>query len=270
MNWIVAVMACGMVLAVALPGECIEDETLDLGFRLELGPLIYKEDPVNRISESSIYGGMLASIGGRKPVYWEMSGRYAASPVPVCYPAYDNETDSWRLRGDYPGVKDYIIEMRGLLGAYYPRRGDFSAMLYSGIGYRLWKNENAYDREVTYVYLPVGAEIRKEVPHKGCAWGVRAEFDALLSGYVDSFFNDLDPANENARNDLKTGYGFQLSAFVESTGDGLKVRLEPFVRFWHIGRSQSDEVFVAGAGNTTVREPKNYTVFTGLAISLRW
>lgn len=164
------------------------------------------------------------------------------------------------------GIDDTIGELRLLLGwdslnLAAPSGTNSIKTIYAGIGYRYWNDDLSihpagYERESTYLYIPVGLAAIREATG-GWYHGPRLEFDWLLVGEQVSHLSNVGLTDiENRQN---SGYGFRFSWSFHKKGDRNDFMIEPFVRGWFIDESDVD--FAEGVGYV---EPENDTLEAGI------
>ncbi len=211
------------------------------------------------MTEEGSLPGLRAQITSYGGLFWQLSARYSAGDL-----EYEGQyQDGTPVTAD---TEDYIVEFRALLGADLTKADPNTAVpIFTGLGFRYWNDEidapGGYERETTYVYLPIGIEYTKSASD-GSRWGVRGEADILLGGFVTSHLSDVDPDYPDIDNTQDSGYGMRASLFyMFPIGKKTSLSLEGFARYWSI----DDSDVVLG-----VMEPANTTTVYGLAASLVW
>ncbi|WP_143428396.1 hypothetical protein [Helicobacter sp. 11S03491-1] len=142
-------------------------------------------------------------------------------------------------------------------------------VLYLGLGYRYLHNQihgsGAYLREQTYLYMPMGGQVKVWLFDK-VRLNLDVEFRALLLGNNISHFKDL-------------GYDNNLH-FIQNSGSGTRVTLgaevfitrkssilvEGFLDYWNIGQSSKEKLYEKGISKGSYIEPVNKTLFYGLQV----
>jgi len=159
------------------------------------------------------------------------------------------------------GLEDWLIDVRGLSGPDYPKENRLYT-LYFGLGYRYLRDDSSSDpagylRQSNYVYLPIGLKV---LSYKTQGWslGGGVESDILLYGRQISTIG-----GQNYNNEQFSGYGFRANINMERQGDETAFKIQPFVRYWHIDKSDPDQ-----SGSTI--EPENETIQYGLRLFLRF
>ncbi len=159
-------------------------------------------------------------------------------------------------------IDDYVLEGRLLIGPDFPR-GMSLYTLFTGIGYRYLNDDTSfhpagYERESNYLYLPVGFEMIAQL-NDAWFWGLSAEFDVFLWGEQNSHLSDVGLIDVDNRQ--HSGYGLRGAVQLQKKGDKMDFMIEPFIRYWDIGRSDID--FLTG-----VYEPANNTIEAGIRLIL--
>ncbi|NJB67998.1 hypothetical protein GGQ74_001671 [Desulfobaculum xiamenense] len=180
---------------------------------------------------------------------------------------YDGQTQAGAPRES--DTEDSLFQLRALVG-YDIDRGDWALTPFIGIGYRYWfddiEGSGGYEREIRQLYSPVGAELA--FVRGKWRFGLCGEYDIFWGGRVKSRLSQAVSGLDDARNDqdMFDGYGLRGAVFVAYTFDGFGVVVEPYIRYWDIDESDSDEVSLGGAPYSTVVEPENTTRVYGVAV----
>ncbi|MCK4849850.1 MAG: hypothetical protein KAT11_00795 [Phycisphaerae bacterium] len=158
------------------------------------------------------------------------------------------------------GIHDYVLEGRLLLGPDFPNETSMLS-LFTGIGYRYLNDDSSFDpagyqRESNYLYLPVAVEILALL-NDGWSCGASAEFDFFLWGLQKSHLSDVGGADVDKRQN--NGYGARASVKLQKKGDKVDLIIEPFIRYWDIGQSDTEMGWI---------EPMNHTIEVGIRFVL--
>jgi len=150
--------------------------------------------------------------------------------------------------------------------------GRTSIIPFLGLGYRYWLDDlesaNAYERDVRYLYSPIGFEINDDLG-RGWSWGIAGEFDFFWRGWVDSHLEDVNASFNTVKNVQDSGYGARGSLYVRrNLGKTTSISIEPFVRYWDIDESNTAPVTFTGVLIGSGVEPANHTIESGLQISV--
>ncbi|MEI8033556.1 MAG: hypothetical protein WCH05_09450 [Chlorobiaceae bacterium] len=187
--------------------------------------------------------------------------------------------------GSIKGVHDSMLEARVLAGSDLYRQGERLVTVLFGIGYRRLNDHSlgmvsttgalGYDRQANYYYSPLGIEITTPLEN-GWSMGGLAEYDLFwrgrqVTGISPALLSGGSSSSNEFINEQKRGYGLKASVrFQKQLGASSSLGIEPFFRYWSIGRSATDSVVVtdaAGAGTTvTVVEPANSSSEYGIKV----
>lgn len=154
-------------------------------------------------------------------------------------------------------IEDLTTEFRFLLGPDFPKEKGIDT-IYTGIGFRYLddkgsKDPAGYDRESTYCYVPVGLKADRLLKN-GWSVGATGEFDIFLVGNQKSHLSDVGFID--VENRQTSGYGLRGSVrFIKQCKES-SFTIEPFIRYWKIGRSEEDKLELGF-------EPKNNTTEYG-------
>jgi len=175
---------------------------------------------------------------------------------------YDGNTQGGTpLKGK---TDDYIAHLRALVG-HDIITGSGYITPFIGVGIRYWNNNikttESYEREIGYLYCPIGINLASSSGSSKWVWGLNIEYDLFIGGRVNSRMSDIGPGYRDIVNRQKfgSGHGARLSCFLETGGD-YPFTFEPFLRYWHVNDSQSDGIYI---------EPKNETTIAGFNVSIR-
>ena len=169
--------------------------------------------------------------------------------------------------GTWDNIPDWNFETRGLLGLEIPVRDWAIITPFAGLGYRYLFNEfsvvpsqniggqqyySGYDRESTYIYIPLGVETKKEFDEN---WSLSFinEVDFFIWGKQITHLEDSADQNgvsagyDELENKQEKGFGWRTSARLTKRMDRFEVFIEPFFRYWHIEDSEFSFVTAGGA-----------------------
>jgi hypothetical protein len=163
---------------------------------------------------------------------------------------------------------DYVINARALVGLAFDTSSTGEVRPFAGLGYRYLNDnmagEGSYEREVTYIYLPLGISGAATFNN---GWSLRAavEYDRLLSGLVKSHLTQLgrgsDPENRQGRGD-----GYRASLDISGkVNERYDLHVMPFYQEWHI---QDSDLQYVDTTFGSAQEPENRTEIFGLSVSL--
>ncbi|MFH1317417.1 MAG: hypothetical protein ABIH71_00160 [Candidatus Omnitrophota bacterium] len=165
------------------------------------------------------------------------------------------------------GIQDYMIETRGLIG-YDILMSDATYFTpYVGFGYRYLNDDascdvNAYERESNYFYSPIGAEIITKLEN-GWSFGGIVEYDLFWYGLQRSHGEDIAEGVNTVNNDQHEGWGVRGSIKVMKEWDNVGIVVEPFVRYWSIGKSDTADITYEGTYIGFAHEPENNSLEIG-------
>ena len=179
--------------------------------------------------------------------------------------------------GAIDGLDDYVLEGRVVAGYDIQAKEGLFFTPFFGLGYRYLNDDSSgrisskgaagYERESSYLYSPIGAEI--EILQKG-GWmlGFSAEYDILWSGEQKSHLEDVSSGFTTISNDQDSGYGVRGAVKVQKKGEPFDILIEPFIRWWKVEDSQVSNVTFTGAIVGYAYEPRNEAFETGVKIAI--
>jgi len=211
--------------------------------------------------------------------YRPASGNFLNNPIANVYYLQERYAFSHNLEyegsGIVKGKHDTADEIRGLVGKDCFIRTDIRVTPYTGFGFRYLFDRGdgqlsstgywGYDRKSHYYYLPLGADLAKEMPNN---WEIdlNAEYDILIYGLQKSYLSDGDQFNglnnANFTNPQNKGFGLRASIKLLKRGSLVDFYVEPYFRFWNIEQSDTKTGMDDGTMQTLV-EPKNNTIEVG-------
>lgn len=193
--------------------------------------------------------------------------------------------------GTWDGIPDWNFETRALLGYDIPFSEDFRLTPVLGLGYRYLYNEfsvvpartingtryySGYDRESTYVYIPLGLESESRFADD---WSLllKTEVDFFVWGVqVSHFENMVDNTGSSGgydqlENVQKRGWGWRGSARLARKTGPIDIFVEPFIRYWHINDSEWKSITAGGSETGYIgQEPDNKTWEYGINMGLNF
>ncbi|CAG9000990.1 MAG: hypothetical protein CENE_02998 [Candidatus Celerinatantimonas neptuna] len=249
---------CNFSLCLLLMLPFTSHASVEASLGLVGAHLSYRETGVHQ-------SGYLTGLKGHLAVHQGLMVRFDGSYISghVDY----NSTDT----GSMKNMSDYIYEIRGLIGQDLYTPG-LRITPYTGLGYRNLKNNSAYrrsttgalgyNREQSYIYLPVGLMFQQMAILPG-HWGVgfKLEFDQLIRGYNTSELGTI-PGKRDLSFHQKTGSGAQASItfkrYLDSDFFIRAITFTPYVKYWDVNASNVNEGYY---------EPDNTTVEFGATLS---
>lgn len=126
---------------------------------------------------------------------------------------------------------------------------------------------SAYDREVGFAYVPIGAGAR--LPVGNGAILLNAQYNIVVNGTAESKLSDLDPEIPDLKLDLDGGHGFEASVAYQMGIGKHALSFGPFVRHWKLDRSDSFTITNPDDPDESIQffEPRNRTTEIGLRLS---
>ncbi len=128
------------------------------------------------------------------------------------------------------------------------------ASLSTGVGYRYSNDDssfdpNGYERNTNYIYIPLAYQIDSKFVNNW-AIGCKLEADLVTWGEQKRDFSIADVTNE-----VSNGWGLRASIRLQNRTPVGIFMLEPFIRYWDIGKSDRKVVnsvnYVAPENDTT-------------------
>ncbi|MDW6004262.1 hypothetical protein [Vibrio mangrovi] len=234
------------------------ETTYEAGIGPAIAHFSYKEPSVMQ-DQGTLYG-----IQGYVATYDSWMRRVEASYVEGTVDYTSNES------GDMSDISDYIFEVRGLLGLnMFYSNGLMTP--YSGLGYRYLNDDSSYrqtttghwgyEREQSYLYLPLGAMIRLANGPILIEW--QLEYDYLLEGRNQSHLSTV-PGYSDISVTQNDGYGARASLSLRHTvnlGSITEISVSPYITYWNIKKSSV---------NSGYYEPQNNSTEYGASLSVHF
>jgi len=247
-------------------------EVFDYSYReREGGQIVVRDD--------GIFGGgslgYVETIGG---------GAFVRSRLNLAFGSVDYRSVGPALGGPGAGesrldnVSQSIGQLEIHLGKDFSLGGITTLTPFIGLGSRYLEDNGggkktddglfAYDREVSYGYVPIGLSARAPFG-RGSSIVFSAQYNWVVDGKSKSKFSEIDPALPDINVNLDKGHGFEFSALVSLPVGARSVSFGPFMRHWNIDQSES---FILkdpdGSGEALeFFEPRNRTMELGLRAS---
>lgn len=162
---------------------------------------------------------------------------------------------------------DYILNVRALAGRPVELSPTSELVPYVGLGGRYLNDnmsgEGAYEREITYLYAPIG--LRAKIG-AGNGWSVTpvAEYDVFISGTVDSHVTQIGRGGD-LNNHQSSGEGYRASIDIAGTINArYDLHFGPYYQHWHVNDSDLQMADSTFAGI----EPDNTTDIVGFNFSV--
>ena len=182
--------------------------------------------------------------------------------------------------GSVNNINDYIFEVRALAGYNAAMESGLYLEPYLGFGYRFLRDQlggktsttgaAGYDRQSNYFYLPFGLNVAKNL---NSDWNAKlnVEFDLLLKGRQRSELGDALAGLDTLENNQDDGWGARGSIQLAKVMGKYDLTMEPFIRYWDIGQSDTRNVTFSGTPIGVVGyEPANTTIEAGAKLGIRF
>jgi hypothetical protein len=173
--------------------------------------------------------------------------------------------------GSTTGEPDYLFEVR-LAGGKSWTGGAADWSWFAGLGYRNLINDSSdktttfggktyygYKRQSTYVYLPVGIEVRRPLADER-AISAEIEYDHLLMGQQRSYLGETVSNRQHRGHGVRGGIDYSFN---------MKLSLGIFANVWKIDDSEvvpTNIDFDADGDADALYEPRNRTREIGLRV----
>ncbi len=200
-----------------------------------------------------------------------------------------NEDGLWKIEGTYQygemsytsngtgtmdGRKDYLAEIRALIGVPIALSNGIAALPYFGIGYHYVEDDSVgmqsstghwgYLREQSYYYSPIGIEIRGLKMDEDWSMGVKLEYDLFLRGLNRTDLTSTGGTSMEFEQD--EGMGLRISLPMTLVSNGFTI--EPFIKYWDIEDSSFQQVMDNKGKLQMMYEPANTTTELGLHFNI--
>jgi len=240
--------------------ETSQKHTWEVG--TEISHITYKEPGV--MKQKGVMSGILGSYTYYDNFMLKTEGRFSFGQV-------DYSSSS---SGSMNDIDDYILEFRGLGGYEFPAFKASTVIPYSGIGYRYLNDDMhgrytttghfGYERELNYIYSPIGVEIITALEND---WTIGAvlEYDYFWEGKQKSHMG-WQPGYYDIENEQDEGYGCRGSLKFQKESESIDYVIETFVRYWNIKDSKT----TTDPAGTSWIEPKNTSTEYGIKFTARF
>lgn len=164
------------------------------------------------------------------------------------------------------GSRDYVYELRAIEG--YDLALPFTRLTpFFGFAYRYLQDKPpsgdiyGYKRESNYYYSPLGVETNNRFG----SWvlGSRFEYDYFWYGCQYSHLE-----GGTLKNSQDKGRGARASLRITKETRYLDIVFEPFIRYWHVKRSDNAYIDLGGGWVGIAVEPDNKTLETGARLGI--
>jgi hypothetical protein len=186
---------------------------------------------------------------------------------------YANGTVDYSSNGTGSNTRepDWYFEGRALIGRDWFLE-ESTVATYTGIGYRFLFNDGrgitstgaaGYRRESTYIYLPVGINLRTGL-ESGAEMIGSLEYNHLLSGNQFTKLSDTGLGYSDLNNKQHDGYGIKLRLSYVTP----RWSVGPYLHYWNIADSETKLRYQYGVPDGyVVWEPHNRTMEIGIELS---
>ncbi|MEW6067879.1 MAG: hypothetical protein AB1610_06280 [Nitrospirota bacterium] len=256
-----ALIICFIIIGTGIAfAEPFQRHTLELG--AEISHITYREPDV--MKEEGIMYGIAGSYAYRNNLMVKAECRGSYGQVD-----YSNS-------GKINNIDDYMVELRGLFGYdFFVSKSILTP--YTGLGYRYLNDDSSgristtgaygYERESNYIYSPLGIIITTPLEN-GWAIGITAEYDIFWWGKQISHLSDVDSGYNDVENEQNEGYGVRGSIKVYKRIKNMDIAIEPFIRYWHIMKSEIADWTYYGTYIGYAYEPENKSTEFGIKASI--
>ncbi len=181
--------------------------------------------------------------------------------------------------GDIDDTDNFITELRGLGGYGFSITENISITPYIGFGYRHLKDDLGgkvsstgafdYDRDSTYLYVPLGAEANIEL---GNNWsvGATAEYDIFLWGKYRSHLSQQRNDFNDPENTQRHGFGLRGALRITRKTEKIDLIIEPFIRYWKLRDSQETGLTLNNFWIRWFSVPKNSSTELGVRFAIKF
>lgn len=184
---------------------------------------------------------------------------------------YNHETE--KLTPTTANAKDYNYTLNTNWLKRMPLPNNNTLDYSIGLAYRYLNNRinhvNAYEREQSYIYIPVRIGTEHQLSSHSSLIGT-AEFDLLLMGRNKSHLSDVSATAPDLEFNQSSGNGIKLSGGVTyKLRDSTIVTAELVYRIWSIDDSEVRTFYDPDTEkNITAYEPDNTTTMAGLVLGV--
>jgi len=172
------------------------------------------------------------------------------------------------------GIRDYMLEFRGLVGCDFPVGKASTLTPYIGIGYRYLNDDSSsdpagYERESNYLYSPIGIGF---IANLGNDWSIggTGEYDYFWLGKQKSHLDDVLPGLNVVENRQEKGYGLRGSITLQKKIKTVDFEVGPFIRYWNIKKSETETITYYGTPVGYGWEPKNNSTEVGVMLGVKF
>lgn len=171
--------------------------------------------------------------------------------------------------GTMNGHEDYIFDLRATMGWPEYLIADIYIMPYFGLGYQYLNDDaegmisstgaSGYLREQSYLYSPIGFEIKGLQMDENWYIGFKFEYDLFLFGK-----NTTTISEQSLEFEQEDGMGLRASVPLSIN----LFTIEPYIKYWSIERSSSLFGVDKDGNSIEMYEPENTTTEFGVKFSM--
>jgi hypothetical protein len=232
----------------------------------EFSYIVYKEP---EMKERGVMYGLVGSYTYHNKAMVKLEGRGSVGWVDYSSP----------ISGEINNIRDYMLEIRGLVGYDVFTSESFMITPFVGIGYRYLNDDSSgktstigksgYERESNYLYSPIGIGW---IANLGKNWfiGGTGEYDYFWWGRQRSHLSDVYPGLSDLSNRQRHGYGLRGSIPLQKKGKTVALEFGPFIRYWSIKESETNAITYYGIPILYGYEPKNHSTEVGLMLGIKF
>lgn len=169
---------------------------------------------------------------------------------------------------------NWLLNFRPTLGVVMGGQSGVLIIPYAGVALRWLQDDlsrnyaGGYIRQNTYVYVPLGMEMRSEVGD--WTFGISGEVDVLVVGKNRNQDIPIGSSKYNATLTQTSGFGLQGCAYAKvKASPSFELSIEPFVSYWDLSKSDT-KTLDTSQGNVEIYEPENNTLVIGCRLGLGW
>jgi len=227
----------------------------------------FREDGGLFNREDGILPGIVAGV--TKPVgqWWDLAGEFSYYSNDVNYNGQTQSGFPFETRTD-----EKLFDLALQLKRQIKTSGHLNYKLYAGLGYHLWKRDIQSTATVSglfgtyeWWYGQLGAKV---APSEKSNWVVDFRLTHPINANIKINFNGLfDDKKLNLNGQLSGRLSF---AWQPQLSHSLKFIAEPYLEYWHLGRSTTETLTRNGQTVGHIFEPQSKTLNYGIMIYLMY
>lgn len=259
-------LAAAAALTAATAASAQSAEGLELG--LQTYGYDYKETfEGGSIKDEGRFTGFTVDYG-RRVGGFSFDARFRYAEGEIDYSADDG--------AGLDDVQQTVGQLELLAGRPFAASPTTTVTPYVGIGSRVLLDESGgqatedgisgYDRDIGYVYLPLGAAARFRQGER-MSLVIYGQLNVLVGGRARSDFSTIEPGAPVVETEFNGGRGLEFGASLGFAFRGGRINVGPFYRSWDIDQSDSFVVTDPDEGTIELFEPPNRTREFGIKLS---